>query len=253
MSTLDDVRKMQEEGKSEQEIKTALQSRGLSEKEISETLSQFQIKGAVSGEKQKQELPPVPSPQKTSALPQGETAVAQAKAPATQEDIDSEQGQISMMSAPQQSPQEESEEIFSEDPQEQEAFYQSQAPQDYGYSQPQYSSDTISEISEQIISEKLSPIRTELEKTLDLKTTIDSKISYIEERLKRIESIIDKLQLSILQKVGDYATDVSDIKREMVETQKSFKSLLEKKHSQHKEHKTHHHKSTTHKKHKSKK
>ena len=41
-----------------------------------------------------------------------------------------------------------------------------------------------------------------------------------------MEKIIDRLQLSILQKVGDYLTNVEDIKKELAETQKSFKSML---------------------------
>jgi UDP-glucose 4-epimerase len=57
----------------------------------------------------------------------------------------------------------------------------------------------------------------------------DCPIEYIDERLSRIEKIIDRLQLSILQRVGEYVTNVEDIKKELVETQKSFKSLSDKK------------------------
>ena len=45
-----------------------------------------------------------------------------------------------------------------------------------------------------------------VEKILDFKTSVDAKVSYLDERLKRIEQMIDRLQLSILQKVGAYVT-----------------------------------------------
>jgi len=107
--------------------------------------------------------------------------------------------------------------------------------QGYGYQdQQQYSqytpsSDTISEISEQVVSEKISSLKADINKVIDFKTTFDSKIDFLDQRLKRIEATIDKLQLSILQKVGQYVNDVSDLKSEIIETQKSFKSLLDKK------------------------
>jgi predicted nucleic acid-binding Zn-ribbon protein len=72
----------------------------------------------------------------------------------------------------------------------------------------------------------MGPIASTIEKLLDQRATTDSQIQYIDERLKRIEKIIDRLQLSILQKVGDYVTNVEDIKREVIETQKTFKSVL---------------------------
>lgn len=118
-----------------------------------------------------------------------------------------------------------------------------------GYDQygayPQYqsyqeamSSDVISEIAEQVVSEKLSNLHDQLEKSVDLKTVFETKLSSLDERLKRIEHIIDRVQLSLLQKMGDYAADVGDVKKELEETQKSFKSLLPKSHRKH--HSSHH-------------
>ncbi len=93
------------------------------------------------------------------------------------------------------------------------------------------SPDTMNEVAEQVVAEKLGPIAASLEKLFDQKSNSEAQIQYIDERLKRIEKIIDRLQLSILQKVGEYVTNVDDIKREMVETQKSFRALLDQKNS----------------------
>jgi len=106
-------------------------------------------------------------------------------------------------------------------------YSQGYAPQqDAGYYAP--SSDTISEISEQIVSEKMFSLKSEINKILELKTTFESRLDFLDQRLKRIEATIDKLQSAVLQKVGEFVNDVHDIKNEMIETQKSFKALHHK-------------------------
>ena len=97
------------------------------------------------------------------------------------------------------------------------------------------SADMISEIAEQVVNEKLSKIRTKFDEIINFKVMAESKIDYLDERLKRIEKIIDRLQLSVLQKVGEYITNVEDIKKEMQETQKSLKSLASEKKQNYKE------------------
>ena len=54
---------------------------------------------------------------------------------------------------------------------------------------------------------------------------MEAKLVHLDERLQRIEKIIDRLQLSIIQKVGEYMINVSDLKKELIETQKSFKTV----------------------------
>jgi hypothetical protein len=103
--------------------------------------------------------------------------------------------------------------------------YTAEAQQQYQPYQEAMSSDIITEISEQVVTEKLSAMQDKLEKALDFRTVADTKITSLNERLRRIEQILDRLQLSILQKVGDYTNDVRDIKHELLETQKSFKAL----------------------------
>jgi hypothetical protein len=105
--------------------------------------------------------------------------------------------------------------------------YQDYSQQNYQQA-PQMSSDTISEISEQVATEKFATIKAELEKVIDFRNTIETKVQYLDDRLKAIEKIIDRLQLSVLQKVGDYVNNVEDIKREVSETQKTIKSLVDK-------------------------
>jgi len=100
------------------------------------------------------------------------------------------------------------------------------------------SSDVIKEISEQVVGERLAVMQGKMEEAIKFKIPAETKLKNLDERLRRMEQVFDKLQLSILHKVGEYVTDVKDIKHELEETQKSFKSLLpghhRKAHSAHK-------------------
>ena len=213
MALLNDIKKMQAEGRTEQEIIAAFKQQGISAREIVEAISQSKIKEAVSG------APETPLPYETAPQPDIQQ---EALMPSTGADVIPQ----AQEAQPSQMPQEF---VPSQPMPEEQAAQPAQAayPEYQQYpAQGAISPDTITEISEQVVSEKLSPLRKDIEKVIDFKTTAESKISYIDERLQRIEKIIDRLNLSIMQKVGDYMTNIDDIKKELVETQKSFKSLV---------------------------
>ncbi|HLF53734.1 MAG TPA: hypothetical protein VI544_00990 [Candidatus Nanoarchaeia archaeon] len=219
MVLLNDIRRLQEEGKTESEIITALRQQGVSPREIIDALSQTKIKEAV-GEAQE-----TPNPYGT---PSRQDAQQEALIPSRGADT-IPQTQMQELQNPQMA-----QEFSPSQPiqMEQSAQYQAQQPQQAAYQEYQQypaqggiSPDTITEISEQVVSEKLAPLRKDIEEVLDLKTTMEAKVEYLDERLKKIEKIIDRLNLSIMQKVGDYMTNIDDIKKEIIETQKSFKAL----------------------------
>ena len=241
MALLNDIQRMQAEGKTIQEIIAELREKGISPRDITEAITQSKIKEAVGSPAQ------APSPSQESQYYEppipgqsAEQGSAQEYAPSAQPAVEEIQPEAaypspadqSAQSYPPQQYQPEAQQQYQQQvqPQPQYQEYQAQQqgyPQEYQAQAPQMgiSSDTITEISEQVVTEKLAPIRQSLEKVLDLKTTFESKLEFVDERLKRIEKIIDRLQLSILQKVGDYMTNIEDIKKEIVETQKSFKAI----------------------------
>lgn len=191
MGLTDEVRSMQAQGISQEESVKILQNQGYQMTEISEAFSQAKIKEAVNS-------PPVTSPLDESNDMQPsilQQQVAQAPSPVQQ------------------------------NPPQQEAQYPQYQYDSYSSG---ISSDNISEIAEQIMLEQLSPLKNKIEQSLEFRNIIETKMNYIDERLKRIENTIDRLQLSILQKVGEYMTNVQDIKKEIQENQKSFKSMLSK-------------------------
>ena len=68
-------------------------------------------------------------------------------------------------------------------------------------------------------------------------------IQAVDKRLKRIEQIIDTLQISLLQRVSEYVTDIKDIKNEIEETHKTMKAGHHSLHGgeRHAAHHTEHH------------
>ena len=239
MPLTNEVKQMQQQGQSDSEISATLKGRGLSDKDISTALSQAEIKQAVAGPSDST-LPPAPSTQSTPAP-------ASAPAPASQQISPPEKNsmQPSMLDGPSQSaprqaqqeqyeappaPQQAQQEQY-ESPQQQQQYDAYPAPQQGQPAQPYQSyapssssSDVVTEISEQVVAEALGPLKRKLEKNIDLKSSFETKLSNLDDRLKSIEKIIDRLQLSILQKVGESMSNIDDIKTELLETQKTIKS-----------------------------
>ena len=236
MAALEEVKKMQEQGMAENEIIQSLQQKGMKYKEISEALSQNRIKAAVEEPTQEGSSQVAPEPE-TNSFSQQQTQTGKMRGmqksvlekPKDEEPFQPRENQ--------QIPSEEyiapTQEQQTQDGMEPVEEYSPQAPVEGQLEYPSYdptigglSSDIITEISEQVVSEKLAETRKHLEKVIDFKTTIEAKTESIDERLKRIENIIDTLQASVLRKVGDYVTNVDDIKKELIETQKSFSRLV---------------------------
>jgi len=204
MGALDKVMQMRQQGYTEQQITQALQEEGISPKKIKEALDQSNIKSAVNQEQDQGQMQEsimqtqeVPSPnQQQYQYPQ--------QAQYQQQDM----GQY-----PQQ------EEMQQGDMQQ---YYQ-YPQQDYQY---QYSSDNVSEIAEGIIAEKTEETKKQITKILNAKKILQNQISNLDERLKRIEKIIDQLQVEIIGKVADYGKDMKDISKEMKMMQNSFSKMI---------------------------
>jgi ribosomal protein L12E/L44/L45/RPP1/RPP2 len=246
MPLTNEIKQMQQQGQSDSEIATALKGRGLSDKDISTALSQAEIKQAVS--------PPQEAPQQAAQAAQTQQETPQ---PVQTQQISQAQpemqpsmldGPSSETNQPQQTQPKAQQQYEPPTPQQTQQYAQqsydaypqppqSAQPQSYDSYQPYQSasggtsSDVVTEISEQVVAEALGPLKRKLEKNIDLKTSFETKLSNLDDRLKSIEKIIDRLQLSILQKVGESMANIDDIKTELIETQKTIKS---------------HHKSRTH-------
>jgi DNA-binding transcriptional MerR regulator len=259
MSTLDEVKLMQQQGIPEDKIIKTLQEKGISYREISDSLAQSKIKAAVEQPASEPNAPPAFSQPKN---PRTREIFSQNNLDGGPEAIPGMQQSMMQSPAP-QAPGEPTQEYIptpypQDTPQSDYGAYQDPYQQGYDQYDPYtqasgVSPDTITEISEQVVAEKMMELRKHLEKVTDFKTVIETKTEAIEERLRRLEETIHALQSSVLRKVGDYITNVDDIKKELIQTQQSFSKLVPelKKHSAHKTQTKH--RKTTHKKKKSSK
>ena len=186
MTSLEQITQMRQQGKTDADIITALQQQGVPEKEISDSLAQSRIKAAVAEPQQNQpqnSFTPQTSPQ-NNQIPsqnpsQGQPSqipnppqsiqVPEAPQPATQEYKGMEQ---SIMDSPGGQTAASPSLIQDQYPPAEENYQT-----DQGYYEPRQSSlssDTISEISEQIVTEKMSEIKKHLHKIVNFKTTAET-------------------------------------------------------------------------------
>ncbi len=259
---------MRQNGMSEQEIVQTLRGKGASQQDIENALSQTQIKEAILFPSEDSAMPQMPIPDEES-IPAPSGFSAQGGTFPGEENGEMQPGIMNQepypfeeQEMPVPSPSAAGEVIPSPGDYSQgvggdgggtygaETYPQETYPQQQGYDynyQQQYpqggvSADTISEIAEQVVSEKLMNIREKIEKATDLKTMAETKLFNLDERLQKIEKIIDRLQLSILQKIGEYTGNISDLKKEVIETQKSFRATRHHATNWEHKHKGHKHK-----------
>ena len=195
MALIETVKQMQSQGLSDAEISQKLQEQGANPKEIDDALNQSRIKAAVF--------------ENSSYEQNGQNAI-----------IGNNEMKPSITS---QSTEE------TQAPQQQEYYYTPEQYPQQEYYQPQQqgaSPETISEIAEQIVVEKISEIKKTTSNLLDFKTIIEAKVSSIDSRLKKIETTIEKLQSSIIGKVGDFGQAIEDIKSEIYGMEESFSKVI---------------------------
>ncbi|MCX6747034.1 MAG: hypothetical protein NTU63_02770 [Candidatus Pacearchaeota archaeon] len=222
MGVLEQVTKMKNQGYRDDEIISELHQQGVPPREINDALKQVQIKYAVSDVEDMEKMRP-------SIIRPGE-----------EEDLAAPTSQISTAykSKTREMSEVPKEEVYVPQPQEQYAPSQyaspSQAPQE-AYPSDVYSeypayggfdTDTIIEISDQIFTEKIKKIQRQVDLTTEITTLLETKMDNISERLNRIETIIDKLQFAILEKVGSYGQNLEGIKKEMSMMQDSFSKMV---------------------------
>ena len=241
MPLIEKISEMKKQGMDDNQIIQNLQEQGISPREINEALDQTRVKSAVSEQSVSEMEPSVmPSPTNNIPIPTPTPEQTKTQLPPTQmrREIQPTPPQIQPIQPP--TPTQMPAEIpTSEQPPEQfppvptqettEETYGYPAYQEYPeYEYPAQPSDTgmITEIAEQIVNENLQKTEKQISEIKRFKTEAGGRINNINERLRRIEIIIDRLQTSIINKIGDYGKDVSDLKKEMQATQDSFSKIL---------------------------
>ncbi|MFH1238331.1 MAG: hypothetical protein ABIH79_00290 [archaeon] len=205
MTILDRVIEMQNQGLSETQITTQLQNEGRSPNEINESLNQLKIKNAVSPPEQIVQAPTYeiypPKGQRQQPIRQSPQQTAPMTSP---EQMTQELGTQEMQSfqapqsyPPQRQQQQPQDDYYTQTP-------QAYSPQDYYAPQNALDIETISEIAEQVVIEKLEEFKKKTGDLVSFRNSIQNQVTDIDERLKRIENSIDKMQQAIIGKIGEF-------------------------------------------------
>ena len=190
MAVLDQVMRLKGQGMTDQEVVGNLQQQGISPKEINDALDQARIKNAVTD--YTGEGAPIASAEAEEGLytPQTQEAGPEyAAATSTQPE-----------------------------------YYEEGA---YGGAPSAGAdSDTMIEIANQVFSEKIKKIQNQIEDISELKTLAQVKVANVDERLKRIEKMIDTLQIKVLEKVGSFGSELSSTKKEVSMLEDSLRKTI---------------------------
>ncbi|MEK6913608.1 MAG: hypothetical protein AABW47_02965 [Nanoarchaeota archaeon] len=206
---------MKKQGISEQEIVNSLSQTGVSPKEINDALKQSQIKNAVSDFDSEMEPATNINEEAPAPLPNEEEPNQEEYQPQQQRYAPQQQQTYTPMVQEEYQPQE-------YQPQEQYAQQESFA----GYSQGGVNADTIIEIADQIFSDRIRKFQKQEDNNSEAVVLLQTKLENVSERLKKIETTIDKLQIAILEKVGSYGQNLEGIKKEMSMMQDSFSKMI---------------------------
>lgn len=222
MTTLERVIELKKKGIPESEIIAQLKNEEISPMEISDTMNQLKIKEAVSGEGETSTNGMVPS-----IMGNG----GQETAPSQQEEV------YTPSSAPAQDNQQDYGNYSAQEPQnyggysygngeDQEEYYDDDYSQD-NYDGENYgmNSETMIEVAEQVFSEKMKKFESELKNLKEFKTIASPSLKDIDERLRRIEKQFDKMQIAILERVGEIGRNIDSVKKEVEMVEDSFEKM----------------------------
>jgi len=209
MALLEQIEKMKQSGQSENQIAQTLKEQGFPLIQVNEALSQSRIKSAVYGDSQSangEELQP--------SIMQSES------------DINfSSPNQVPMSPVTQEVPNQQQEQYATD-----QGYYQD-PNQQQGYEQQTYYSqaidvETVRDIARQESEEIIKKIRQDVEALNKLKTDMKFEIQNMDNRLSKVEAIIQELQTAIIRKMGEYGEAISGISQEVQATQSAFTKMV---------------------------
>lgn len=217
MGVLEKISELKAQGLGDQEIVQKLRETGYSPKDIEDAMGQSAVKSAIYGE---------------GEYPAKENSSNMQPSIMTQE-INQQDTNIPIPppeEIPAPEPQSPEYSSYPSSPYPQYPSYPQQGYQGYSseYAPATMAMDneTISDIAEQIVDEKTSQLKNQIKDLVQINSLMKSKIENFDERLKRIENIIDELQLSIIKRIGTFGEDISNMRKEMSMFEDSFSKII---------------------------
>lgn len=92
---------------------------------------------------------------------------------------------------------------------------------------PRIEAETVEEIAEEVVNEKWEEFKKKLGDIPEWKRLTENKLESINERIKRTEDMLDKIQLSVMGKVQQYGQNVKDLGAEMRSLETGFSKILD--------------------------
>lgn len=215
MATIEKVLQMKQRGMSDTDIVNYLRQEGVSPKEISESISQSNIKLAINKDN------PTAEENQAEIDNSMQHSIMQSERPVDQEGFTDYSAENPEPDPNQQTPIAGQEQAYQE--------YYPEYQQQYQEYQPQQSLDieTVNDIAEQLIEEKTEKLEKQISAFTKFREEVQFDVQKMNERLTRIETKFDDLQMAIIKKIGDYGRDIGNISREMHLTQESFSKVLD--------------------------
>ena len=267
MATLEKVTALRNQGLSEGQIIDSLRQQGVPPTEINEALSQSKIKSEVMqpqmqpslGQQPQQSQYPEYAPPAGQQPPGGQMQPSIAQQPPTMQPPEpTPEGQIPepVITQPQTIPPPEpapTPSVFPETQvsdtfqpnqyaaygdteqyppegggaQELQEYYPSYEQYPPYEAQQAFDIETINDIAEQIVEEKLIVIKDQMRSMNRLGDELANEMQRLIKRIEKIENSFDELQSSVLRKVGTYGEDIKNISKELSMTQKTFSKIVD--------------------------
>ena len=200
MASLDRIIERQQQGKSDAEITIQLQNEGVSPTEINDSINQAKVKNAVAPP-EIQPAPAAPEGMQSSLTEQPQAQQVEMPAPITPPPTQE--------ATPAEQPSEEQpQDYYQQTP-------QAYPDQDYYSQQAPVEAGTISEIAQQVATETIEDYKAKVGDVASFKNQIQDKVNDIDDRLKRIESSIDKLQQAVIGKIGEFGESSAMIHKDL--------------------------------------
>lgn len=104
--------------------------------------------------------------------------------------------------------------------------YPQQMPEQYNAPSPSFESQRIEELAEAIIDEKWNEIVRSINKIIDWKERVESRVNKIEQQLEDLNKSMDTLHKGVLGKITDYDQNLTNVGAEIKAMEKVFQKVL---------------------------
>lgn len=223
MALLDKLESMKQRGMSDMQIMTALKEEGYSPLQVNEAFSQSKIKSAVSKDNSAENQPDL---QPSIMQPEQQTSMSVPSPDGQSLQVQSAQSQQAYASQP--IPQYTQEQSQYENQQQYPQYSDPNAQYSQeGYYQQGLDLETVRDIAKQEIEQSLKKIKDQVNSLEKMKTDLSFEVQNMDNRLNKIESVMQELQSAIIRKMGEYGESIQGISQEIKATQKSFSKMID--------------------------